>query len=37
LIIYFTIKADGRRIAVDSELGNVMGTLKGTDPNDNRF
>jgi Zn-dependent M28 family amino/carboxypeptidase len=35
-IDYFTIKADGRRIAVDSELGNVMGTLKGTDPNDNR-
>jgi Zn-dependent M28 family amino/carboxypeptidase len=35
-IDYFTIKADGRRIAVDSQLGNVMATLKGTDPNDNR-
>lgn len=32
----FTIKADGRRIAVDSQLGNVMATLKGTDPTDNR-
>jgi Zn-dependent M28 family amino/carboxypeptidase len=27
-IDYFTIKADGRRIAVDSQLGNVMATLK---------
>ncbi|CAM2997557.1 Peptidase family M28 [Flavobacterium succinicans] len=35
-IDYFTIKADGKRIAVDSELGNVMATLKGTDPNDDR-
>ncbi len=35
-IDYFTIKADGRRIAQDSQLGNVMGTLKGTDPNDDR-
>ncbi|OOV26534.1 peptidase M28 [Flavobacterium sp. LM5] len=35
-IDYFTIKADGKRIAVDSELGNVMATLKGTDPTDNR-
>jgi Zn-dependent M28 family amino/carboxypeptidase len=35
-IDYFTIKADGRRIAVDSQLGNVMATLKGTDPTDNR-
>lgn len=35
-IDYFTIKADGRRIAQDSELGNVMATLKGTDPTDNR-
>lgn len=35
-IDYFTIKADGRRIAVDSQLGNVMATLKGTDPSDNR-
>ena len=35
-IDFFTIKADGKRIAVDSELGNVMATLKGTDPNDDR-
>lgn len=35
-IDYFTIKADGRRIAKDSELGNVMATLKGTDPADDR-
>jgi len=36
-IDYFTIKADGRRIAKDSQLGNVMGTLKGTDPADDRI
>lgn len=36
LIDYFTIKADGRRIATDSQLGNVMATLKGTDPTDDR-
>jgi hypothetical protein len=30
------IKADGRRIATDSQLGNVMATLKGTDPTDDR-
>ncbi|MFZ0599692.1 MAG: M20/M25/M40 family metallo-hydrolase, partial [Flavobacterium sp.] len=35
-IDYFTVKADGKRIAKDSQLGNVMATLKGTDPNDNR-
>lgn len=35
-IDYFTIKADGRRIAVDSQLGNVMATLKGTDSSDDR-
>jgi Zn-dependent M28 family amino/carboxypeptidase len=35
-IDYFTIKADGRRIAVDSQLGNVMGTLKGINPTDDR-
>lgn len=35
-IDYFTIKADGRRIATDSQLGNVMATLKGTDPADDR-
>lgn len=32
----FTIPADGRRIPEDSQLGNVMATLKGTDPNDDR-
>nr|AUN37894.1 leucine aminopeptidase-related protein [uncultured bacterium] len=36
-IDYFTVKADGKRIKVDSQLGNVMATLKGTDPNDNRI
>lgn len=35
-IDYFTVKADGKRITKDSELGNVMATLKGTDPNDDR-
>jgi len=35
-IDYFTVKADGKRINKDSQLGNVMATLKGTDPNDNR-
>ncbi|MGO4771312.1 M28 family metallopeptidase [Flavobacterium sp. W22_SRS_FK3] len=35
-IDYFTVKADGKRIKVDSQLGNVMATLKGTDPTDNR-
>ncbi|RPA69616.1 M20/M25/M40 family metallo-hydrolase [Cyclobacteriaceae bacterium YHN15] len=33
----FTILADGRRIPTDSQLGNVMATLKGTDPNDDRI
>ncbi|WP_225872893.1 M28 family metallopeptidase [Flavobacterium turcicum] len=36
VIDYFTVKADGRRIATDSQLGNVMATLKGTDPTDDR-
>lgn len=36
-IDYFEVKADGKRIAKDSQLGNVMATLKGTDPNDNRI
>ncbi|KUJ62920.1 peptidase M28 [Flavobacteriaceae bacterium CRH] len=35
-IDYFTVKADGKRISADSELGNVMSTLKGTDPTDDR-
>ena len=35
-IDFFDVKADGRRIANDSKLANVMGTLKGTDANDNR-
>lgn len=35
-IDYFTIKADGRRIKNDSQLGNVMATLKGTDATDDR-
>lgn len=36
IIDYFIIKADGKRIANDSQLGNVMATLKGTDPTDDR-
>jgi hypothetical protein len=36
IIDYFTIKADGRRIKNDSQLGNVMATLKGTDVTDDR-
>jgi Zn-dependent M28 family amino/carboxypeptidase len=35
-IDYFTIKADGKRINQDSQLGNVMATLKGTNPTDDR-
>lgn len=34
---YFTIKADGKRISTDSQLGNVMATLRGTDPADDRI
>ena len=34
---YLTSPADGRRIPSDSKLGNVMATLKGTDPNDDRI
>ncbi len=37
IIDYFTIKADGRRITTDSQLGNVMATLQGTDPADDRI
>ncbi len=33
----FVIPADGRRITVDSPAANVIATLKGTDPNDNRI
>ena len=36
-IDYFLAKADGKRIKEDSQLGNVMATLKGTDPNDDRI
>lgn len=35
-IDYFMVKADGKRIKTDSQLGNVMATLKGTDPTDDR-
>ena len=35
-IDYFTVKADGKRILKDSQLANVMATLKGTDPTDDR-
>lgn len=33
---FFDVKADGKRIAKDSQLANVMATLKGTDPADDR-
>ncbi len=33
----YIIKADGRRIPQDVEMANVMATLKGTDPNDDRL
>lgn len=32
----YTIPADSRRIPTDSQSGNVMATLKGTDPKDDR-
>jgi len=32
-----TIQPDGRRVDVPVVLGNVMATLQGTDPNDNRI
>ncbi|GAB3663906.1 M20/M25/M40 family metallo-hydrolase [Echinicola sediminis] len=35
-IDYFTVEADGRRIPKDVRMGNVMATLKGTDPEDDR-
>jgi len=36
-IAEFTIPADNRRITVDSPAANVIATLKGTDPADNRI
>ena len=35
-IDYFNLKADGKRIIKDTEVANVMATLKGTDSNDDR-
>jgi hypothetical protein len=32
----YMVKADNRRILTDVEMANVMATLKGTNPNDNR-
>jgi hypothetical protein len=32
-----TYRADGRRVKTDINLGNVVATLKGVDPNDNRI
>jgi Peptidase family M28 len=37
VIDYFNIKADGKRILKDSEVANVMATLKGTDSKDSRI
>ncbi len=36
VIDYFNLKADGKRILKDTEVANVMATLKGTNPNDSR-
>ena len=33
----WTLPADGRRVDVPTEMGNVIATLKGTDPTDNRI
>jgi Zn-dependent M28 family amino/carboxypeptidase len=33
----FTVEADGRRIPETSEIGNVVATLRGTDPEDDRI
>ncbi|MFO7824500.1 MAG: M28 family metallopeptidase [Cyclobacterium sp.] len=36
-IDYFTVAANGRRVLEDTRMGNVMATLKGTDPEDDRI
>lgn len=36
-IDYFTVPSDGRRIPQVVQMGNVMATLKGTDPTDDRI
>lgn len=36
-IDYFQVEADGRRVDRDTRMGNVMATLKGTDPEDDRI
>ena len=36
-IDYYTQPADGRRVDKDTRMGNVMATLKGTDPMDDRI
>tara|TARA_R110001592_G_scaffold362545_1_gene676933 strand:+ start:212444 stop:213697 length:1254 start_codon:yes stop_codon:yes gene_type:complete len=35
-IDYFTVAPDGKRITQETRMGNVMATLKGTDPKDDR-
>lgn len=35
-IDYFMVEANGRRVLEDTRMGNVMATLKGTDPSDDR-
>jgi Peptidase family M28 len=37
VIDYFNIKADGKRILKDTEVANVMATLRGIDPKDTRI
>jgi hypothetical protein len=33
----WTLQPDGKRVDVPTQMGNVMATLKGTDPNDDRI
>lgn len=37
MIDTWTLPADGKRVDKPTEMGNVMATLKGTDPNDTRI
>ncbi|SHM99047.1 Peptidase family M28 [Cyclobacterium lianum] len=36
-IDYFTVEPDGRRVSEQTRMGNVMATLKGADPADDRI
>ncbi|MDI9868632.1 M28 family metallopeptidase [Flectobacillus roseus] len=37
MIDSWVLKPDGKRVDKDQDMGNVMGILKGTDPNDDRI